>query len=980
MTPERWKQVNDLFLSAAECSPEERTIYLQTACKGDPTLQRDIESLIASHDQAGNFIGSPAFEVAPELLTKERASAMAGELVAHYRIESLLGAGGMGDVYLARDLRLGRQVALKFLPKPLTTDEIQLSRFKREARAASALNHPNILTVHEIGLDEGRHFIATEFVEGTTLRAALAHGKMSVDEVLEVATQVASALAAAHAAGVIHRDIKPENIMLRPDGYVKVLDFGLAKLTEYRSASDDDDLRSPRTQQSAGLVLGTPRYMSPEQARGQTIDAGTDVWSLGVVIYEMLVGTPPFVGQTASDCIASILQTEPAPLSRVIPNIPTQLDSIVQKALRKNKRERYEKIAELLADLRNVTGHLEDRNAASRTRTHWIWTAGVSAVASAVVLVWYFSRPDSRVAQTRAVDSSAASFFASPAPPRIPDKSIAVLPFENRSHDPENAFFTDGVQDEILTDLARIAKLKVISRTSVMPYRTGTQRNLRQIGKELGVAHIVEGSVQRIGHRVRVNAQLIDARTDTHLWAQTYDRELADVFAIQSEIAKAIADQLKTKLSPGEKSAIERAPTADLTAFDLYIRAKIFFETRFFSDAKGNLLRAIALLDQAVDRDSSFFDAYCQLAQAHGVIYFSGYDHTPARLALGEVALQKAFRLRPGAGEAHLARAWNLYYGYLDYEGALSEVEVARQTLPNNSRIFFLKGAIARRQGRWEDSIRNFKRAVDLDPRNAFTLQQLAINYLLLRRYEEERSVLDRALAIIPNDVVTQSERALVEFNSHANTRSIHQLIESVRATRADDLSKIANPWLLCALGERDPVAAKEALNVFGENQPSLSNDNVFLTRHLIEGVIARMTSDDDKARLAFTVARAEQEKIVQAQPTYGPALCVLGLLDAGLGRKEEALREGRRAIELLPIEKDATNGPAMVKYFALIAAWLGDNDLACEQLAIAIHQPGSLTYGHLTLLPFWDPLRGDPRFEKIVASLAPQNSEKVTP
>src|SRR5216110_1865983 len=338
---------------------------------------------------------------------------------------------------------------------------------------------------------------------------------------------------------------------------------------------------------------------------------------------------------------------------------------------------------------------------------------------------------------------------------RVLDKSIAVLPFENRSEDKANAYFTDGVQDEILTDLAKIADLKVISRTSVLQYKSGVARNLREIAQQLGVANVVEGSVQRSGNRVRVNAQLIDARNDAHLWAQTYDRDLADVFAIQSEIAKAIADQLQAKLSPNEKKAIEQPPTGDIAAFDLYTRAKNLLLIGLSSTMKANLLQAADLLNQAVSRDPSFFRAYCQLAYAHDALYFLGFDHTAARLALAEAAVQAATRLRPDAGETHLARAQNLYWGYLDYDGALAELEVARPTLPNDSRIFELKGLIQRRQGRWEESTQNLERAIDLDPRNFFTLQQIAISYGVLRRYNEETSVLNRALAIEPNDVNT---------------------------------------------------------------------------------------------------------------------------------------------------------------------------------------------------------------------------------
>ena len=553
----------------------------------------------------------------------------------------------------------------------------------------------------------------------------------------------------------------------------------------------------------------------------------------------------------------------------------------------------------------------------------------------------------------------------------VVEKSIAVLPFENLSNEKQNAYFADGVQDEILTNLARVADLKIISRVSVMQYKNGVARNLREIGQQLGVANVVEGSVQRSGNRVRVNAKLVDARTDRQLWAQTYDRDLADVFAIQSEIAKAIAEQLQAKLSPREKIAIERPPTADITAFDLYTRARNLLLTRLSSAARAKLLQAVDLLNQAIARDPSFFKAYCQLAQAHDLLYFLGLDHTPARLASAEAAVQAAFRLRPDASETHLARAQTLYWGYRDYDSALAELEVARQTLPNDSRIFELTGYIQRRQGRWEESTRNLERAIDLDPRNFFTLQQIGISYGVLRRYAEETSVFDRALAIDPNDVNTKVALAAIQFHWKADTGPLHRAIDSIQTTNPEALPNVANDWLSCALAERDVAAAKNALNAFGEIP--LTDYAVHVNRPLMEGVIARLTKDEGTARAAFMAARAEQEKAVRSEPNYGPPLCVLGLIDASLGRKEEALREGRRAVELLPVEKDSINGPLMIEYLAMIAAWAGDKDLACEQLAIAIRPPSTVSYGQLKLLPFWDPLRGDPRFDKIVASLAPK-------
>ena len=452
-------------------------------------------------------------------------------------------------------------------------------------------------------------------------------------------------------------------------------------------------------------------------------------------------------------------------------------------------------------------------------------------------------------------------------------KSVAVPPFTNLSPDPDNTYFADGVQDEILTRLASLADLKVINRTSVMQYKSGAARDLHKIGHQLGIASVVEGSVQRAGNRVRVNAQLIDVSTNRALWGQTYDRDLADVFAIQSEIATSIAHQLQATLSPREKTVIEQAPTSDITAFELYARAKDLLASR---NAKANLFEAADVLNQAVARDPSFFNAYCLLASTHDRIYFFGDDHTPARLAAAEAAIEAAFRLRPSAGEAHLARAQNLYRGYLDYDGALAELEVAAKTLPNDAGVFELKGYIQRRQGKQEEALRSLERAIDLDPRNSFMLQQIALSYRHLRRFAEEKSVLDRALAIEPNDLDTKLERAAVDFYWKADPRPLHQMVDSIRTTNPGATQDIADFWLVYALAERDAVAARNAVIAGGEDPP-FTDEAVTFSGSFMEGVIARMTKDDTGARAAFTSARAEQQKIIQAHESYGPPLCVLG-------------------------------------------------------------------------------------------------------
>jgi TolB-like protein/class 3 adenylate cyclase len=612
----------------------------------------------------------------------------------------------------------------------------------------------------------------------------------------------------------------------------------------------------------------------------------------------------------------------------------------------------------------------DERRAPNRS---WIIAAGVAvALIVAALLGYEFLRSRTPLHVADGAPPIPAAPPATSPPAAIPEKSIAVLPFENLSDDKANAYFTDGVQDEILTDLAKVADLKVISRTSVMQYKTGALRNLRDIGQQLGVAHLVEGSVQRVANRVRVNAQLVDARNDAHLWAQTYDRDLADVFAIQSEIAKAIADQLQAKLSPEEKNAIEQRPTTDVAAFELYSRAKdLILNTGFSAIRAQNVRQGIDLLNQALARDPSFFAAHVQLANAHDTLYTLNIDHTPERLALAEKAVDVVSRLQPNAGETHLARANHSYQAYRDYDRALAELEVARSTMPNSARVYELTAYIARRRGAHEDGVRNLQRAVELDPRNFFTLQQLAISYDLLRRYADELATDDRALSIKPDDAETKGARALALLEWKADPRPLHEAIDEIRGRNPEAIKSIADLWFICALAERDAATADMALTALGD--ATFGDNQTQFNAGFGRGLLGRMIKDETKARSAFATIRPAQEKLVQEQSDFGPAACILALIDAGLGRKEEALREIGRAVELVPIERDALNGADMIHYKAIVAAWVGERDLAIQNLAKAAQLPGFVTYGRLKLLPWYDPLRGDPRFDKVVASLAPK-------
>jgi TolB-like protein/class 3 adenylate cyclase/Tfp pilus assembly protein PilF len=552
----------------------------------------------------------------------------------------------------------------------------------------------------------------------------------------------------------------------------------------------------------------------------------------------------------------------------------------------------------------------------------------------------------------------------------IPEKSIAVLPFENFSSDKENAFFADGVQDEILTNLAKVADLKVISRTSVMQYKNAAMRNLREIAQQLGVAHVLEGSVQRAGNRVRVTAQLIDARTDTHLWAERYDRDLADVFAIQSEIAKKIADQLQAKISVGEQAAIEKAPTTDLLAYDLYLRAQTLFDDTSDSiHAREKLPRAAQLLDEAVARDPRFLQAWCLLSRVHTVAYFRGHDHTPGRLDRAKAALDAAMRLQPDAGEIHLALANYYYHGFRDYKQARGELAIARQTLPNSSDVFQYTGFIDRREGHWDEAARNMERALELDPRNFFILQQLALTYLAQHRYVDEGETYDRALAIMPGDSATRILRALIAFNSKADIKPFQTTLAALVAENPN--VALDTDTVLYSLSDRTLASATQALANYPRE--GVANNGVNYPHAYWAGVVARYQNDSVKARAAFAAARKEIAKTVEEQPDFAAAISLLGMIDAGLGQKEAALKEGQRACKLLPITKDAVDGSSLAINLAQIYTWTGEKDRAIEQIATVKRVPNVLSYGLLKLHPYWDPLRGDSRFEKIVALLAPK-------
>jgi serine/threonine protein kinase/tetratricopeptide (TPR) repeat protein len=895
--------------------------------------------------------------------TTARAAKLLGEL-GDYELLEEIGRGGQGIVFRARQKSLNRIVALKVIGVGKWATPAHVKRFRLEAEAAASLDHPCIVPIYEVGERDGQCYFSMKLIEGGQLDEVIRQRPISVRQAAELIAKVARTVHYAHEHGILHRDIKPGNILLDANGEPHLTDFGLARLVESESTVT-------RTLE----VLGTPSYMAPEQAAGRPsqgaavsspprvtgLTRAVDVYGLGAVLYQLLTNHPPFAGGTTYETIKLLLETEPQPPRLWNSKIDRDLSTICLKCLERDPKRRFSSALAFAEDLERWLRHepIKARRIGIVGKGRK-WLQRNPTTAALVAL---------SVALTIAVS---VIIWKSELLYRSATTGIAVLPFENLSNDKEDASFADGVQDDLLTKLAKIAHLKVISRTSVTGYRG--QHNTRDIGDALGVSHVLEGSVRKTGASLHISAQLIEARTDSHVWAKEYDRDLKEMFAVQSEIAQKIADRLHVKISTAEKADIQRPPTADLTAFDLYSRAKkLFLDTAvtLAGTRKASLLKASDLLNQAVAHDPTFFQAYCQLAWTHDYLYYDGWDRTPARLALAEAAIEAAYRLRPDASETHLARARNLFLGYRDYNAALAELESARPTLPNDARLFELKGYIERRQGRWGESTRDLEHAIELDPRNFVLLQQIAHNFKALRRYADEAAILDRALVVEPNHTYTKLARAYVDLDWKANPWPAHQLIDELRAKDPSELQSIADYWLDCALTEHDQAAAVDALAALGDR--SVGNETMKYSCSFMEGLVSRMTKDDAKAHSAFTAARTEQERLVRANPDDAGALCVLGLIDSALGRKEEALREGRRTIELLSLEKDANSGTRMIVCLAKIAAWIGDNDLACEQLARASYLPNGVSYGDLKLKPWYDPLRGDPCFERIVASLEPK-------
>jgi serine/threonine protein kinase len=743
MTPARFQTIEEIFLAALEQEPDQLKAFLDTACEGDAVLRREVEVLLASDGRAGQFIEKSAAGLATKIIESQQADSLIGHTIGHYKISESIGTGGMGEVYLATDVVAGRKAALKLLPLQFTADAERLKRFQQEARAVVGLNHPNILTVYEIGEDHSIHYIASELIEGETLRDRLKRGPMRVSEAVDVAIQVTSALAIAHQAGIVHRDIKPENIMLRPDGYVKVLDFGIAKLAE--SAFANPAFATPKAfgatrdqaesvtlaKTNLGSILGTVRYMSPEQARGAPVDKTTDIWSLGVVLYEMVTGHVPFRGNTPAEIVSSILEKEPPALTTYVTHAPTELQHIVGKMLRKDREERYHSARELLEALKGLRHNLEvqaelQSSIAAHSWLRWIRSPtalalGLLAVALAVAVPFYWHR--------------------NLVPSLPPGKSIAVLPFLDLSQTKDQEYFCDGMSEEIINALAKVEGLRVVARTSSFSFK-GKRTDVSEIGKKLNVENVLEGSLRREGNRVRVTAELINAHSGFHVWAETYDRELAGVFALQDEITRSVVDALKIKLAVALPAQQQR----NTEVYDLYLQG-LYFSNK---SSEEDLRRALNFFQGTVEKDPGFSRAWTGIAKVWyflADVYVKPLDAYPA----SKEAALKAIALDDKDAEAHCYLSEAKRVLDWDLAGADAELKRALQLDPNSAPAHLFAGLHPLFRGELKEGLQLILDAEKLDPVSPITGYVATAAYLANDRIDDAVSEGQRTLQLDPN-------------------------------------------------------------------------------------------------------------------------------------------------------------------------------------------------------------------------------------
>jgi len=967
MDSHRWQRLKVILAEALEQeSPADRTALVGLSCGNDADLLHEIESLLAEAEPLLRETPDELEECADNFaaaLPREDASEI-GKRIGAYVIIREIGQGGMGTVYLAAraDGYFEKQVAIKLLKRGVANEEV-LRRFRSEREVLARLDHPNIARLIDAGTtDDGLPYFVMEYIDGIPITRFLDEKQEGLAARLNLFLKIGAAVEAAHRNSVIHRDLKPNNILVSREGEPKLLDFGIAKVVGNNT--------NPVEITTLGQERLTPISASPEQAKGEPVTISSDIYGLGVVLYEMLTGARPHRFLTSDPSREELVEV----VCKQLPTLPSlvvkdrerqrqlrgDLDAILLRALQKDPTLRYPSVAEFAEDIRrHLVGEpvrARQHKAGYRIKNRLLHNRTIQVSFAAAILALliaaafiFGSRMRSGLKQLGMQAPAASPGLGNAS---LSEKSIAVLPFDIFNNDTDNAYFADGVQEAIITDLANVAALKVISRGSVAPYR-GKAKNERELGQTLGVSYVVEGSVQKAGDRVRVNAQLIDARTMTEVWAQQYDRKLDDLFGVESDLAQAIVSQLKGKLSPDEKAAIENRPTKDMLAYDLYLRAR----ESFF---QSNCQNAVHLLEQAIARDPQFALAYCSLAEVQLYMYRFNKDTTPGRLDHANEAAETALKLAPKLPQSHLAKAQYYYYGLHDYERTERELATAPSSGTDNAKFVDLAALTERRLGHWKAAIRDGEKAVELDPQSPFIINELVESYISVRRFTDAERLADKGIKAM----VTQSgylwglkSQALLGMG---RIKEAGAVLENSPA----DMSHLYRSVMVAMFAGDFPRAFQLLANATPLEKES---DTV----PFFDGIVARAQHNAARARSSFQLARDRMTMKLREHPDDAELISNLSVADAGLGLKENALHEARRAIELCPLSRDAVDAPGYQTMLALVYAWTGEHDAALTQLEKIVRMPRGPDYGELRFNPWWDEIRTDPRFDTLLSQAA---------
>jgi serine/threonine protein kinase/tetratricopeptide (TPR) repeat protein len=866
-------------------------------------------------------------------------SDLTGSKIHQYRILEKSGGGGMGIVYKAKDEKLDRLVALKFLPPQLLADEEAEIRFMTEARSASSLDHPNICTIYDINkTEDGQLFIAMAFYDGETLKKKISRGALPLDESVNIALQIAAGLERAHQSGIIHRDIKPANIMITRFGEVKIVDFGLAKS------------RSSGGITKFGSTVGTASYMSPEQTRGETVDQRTDIWALGVILYEMITGASPFKGEYEQAVIYSILNDE----LPEIKGIPDELNRIIRKATGKNPGERYANIGEMYSELMVLKGDSGSGSVRSQVISRpgkkafnkkWIWPAA-AVIAVLVIAAWFY--------------------FNKPSPGEVANenvrKVIVVLPFENLGSKDEN-YFADGVTEEITSKLASIGNIGVISRNTAEKL-AASNKSTAEIGKELGVDYILSGTIRWAKEndkksRVRITPQLIRVSDNTITWSDSYDKILDDIFSVQNDIAQKVVDQLGGSILAEQVQ--KSAPTDNLDAYDFYLRG-LSYETRG-SYAKSDIVNSINLFKKAIEHDPKFALAYSHLSRSQASMFWFFYDRSEKNVNDAFDNAETAYQLNPDLAETHLALGYYYYWCKLDYNKAIVEFSKAREIQPNNAEAYFGLGVVYRRMGNFDMSIQNMLKGETLDPLSIEYSRNLGETYGLVKDFNNTVKYYKRVIELSPDMSLPKAELAQHYVLLKGDTRAAEELLTEIK--NDDYLDVMFNlPVYLDILERKLDKAAKELKSY---KRPFESGQFRFTPNSQMLGLIYKYEKQPGLSRSYFDSSRVELEKMLKESPQDERLHSSLGITYAGLGFNEKALYEGKKGIELLPLEKEAYRGFYRQLDLARIYTLTGDYNNALKQIDFVLSIPGPFTVNILKLDPLYDPLRNLPGYQALL-------------